>query len=177
MYHSENIRIRREREEDYGLISALVKDAFATAAHSDGDEHNLICRIRETAEYIPELSLVAMSGDNLVGHIMFSRICIGDNDALALALAPLAVAPCMQGRGVGALLINSGHRIARCMGYVLSVVLGDPAYYGRFGYRNASAYGITAPFSIPDEYYMVCHLTDDTAIMPGKVKYSQAFGL
>lgn len=175
MLHSEDIRIRREREDDYEPISALVKEAFATAAHSDGDEHNLICRIRETAEYIPELSLVAMSGDNLVGYIMFSRIRIGDNDALALA--PLAVAPGMQGRGVGALLINSGHRIARQMGYALSVVLGDPAYYGRFGYRNASAYGITAPSGIPDEYYMVCPLMDDTAIMPGKVKYSRAFGL
>lgn len=175
MLHSEDIRIRREREEDYGLISALVKEAFATAAHSDGDEHNLICRIRETAEYIPELSLVAMSGDNLVGYVMFSRIRIGYCDAVALA--PLAVAPGMQGKGIGGLLINSGHHIAGLMNYELSVVLGAPEYYGKFGYRKASAYGISAPFEIPDEYYMVCPLTDNTVIIPGEVEYSRAFGL
>ena len=72
------IYIRQERPEDYSEIRSLVKEAFAMAEHSDGDEHNLIDRIRMSDEYIPELSLVAVMDDAVVGHIMFSKILIGN---------------------------------------------------------------------------------------------------
>ena len=65
-----DILIRQERQEDYHQIRKLVREAFALAEHSDGDEHNLIERIRHSPDYIPELSLVAVSGDIVLGHII-----------------------------------------------------------------------------------------------------------
>ena len=170
-----DIQIRQERQEDYLQIRELVRQAFALSEHSDGDEHNLIERLRLSPEYIPELSLVAVSGDIVLGHIMFSKISVGQTEAIALA--PLAVRADMQRRCIGKLLVTAGHELARRMGYSCSVVLGDPSYYSKFGYEKASAYGIIAPFDVPDEYYMVCDLGDTGDIPQGNVKYSDAFGI
>lgn len=170
-----DIQIRHERQEDYLQIRELVRQAFALAEHSDGDEHNLIERLRLSPEYIRELSLVAVSGDIVLGHIMFSKISVGHTEAIALA--PLAVRADIQRRGIGRLLVTTGHELARRMGYSCSVVLGAPSYYSKFGYEKASAYGITAPFDVPDEYYMVCKLDNTGDIPQGNVKYSDAFGI
>lgn len=169
-----DLHIRQEIPEDYLQVKDLVKEAFGLAEHSDGDEHNLIDRIRNAPEYIPELSLVAISGNIVVGHIMFSKILVGKSEAIALA--PLAVRIDRQREGVGKLLIMAGHSLARKMGYSCSVVLGDPNYYSRFGYETAANYGIIAPFDVPEEYYMVCNLSKNGDIPNGYVKYSDAFG-
>ena len=170
-----DIQIRQERQEDFQLIRELVRKAFALAEHSDGDEHNRIERLRLSPEYIPELSLVAVSGDTVLGHIMFSKISVGQTEAIALA--PLSVRTDMQRRGIGRLLVTAGHELARRMEYSCSVVLGDLSYYSKFGYEKASAYGIIAPFDVPDKYYMVCDLGNTGHIPKGGVKYSDAFGL
>lgn len=175
MHHNTEILIRPERTEDYSKIELLVKEAFASAEHSDGDEHNLVCRLRQTEDYIHELSLVAIENDMIVGYIMFSRIFI--DGRIAVAPAPVAVAVEFQRKGIGSLLVTAGHDIARRLGYSCSVVLGSPDYYSRFGYLKASVYGIMAPFDIPDEYYMVCGLGDRPYIPKGMVKYSDAFGI
>ena len=147
-----DIKIRQERQKDYQQIRDLVREAFAHAEHSDGDEHNLIERIRLSPDYIPELSLVAESDDIILGHIMFSRIFVGQTKAIALA--PLSVRTDWQRKGIGKLLVAAGHRQARKMGYFCSMVLGNPDYYSKFGYEKASIYGIIAPFDVPDEYYI-----------------------
>lgn len=170
-----DIQIRKERREDFRQIREVVKDAFAHAEHSDGDEHNLIERIRDSSDYIPDLSLVAVSGDIVLGHIMFSRISVGQSEAIALA--PLSVKTDCQRLGIGKLLVTAGHRLACKMGYSCSVVLGDPDYYSKFGYEKASNHGIIAPFDVPDEYYMVCELDKNCDIPKGYVKYSDAFCL
>lgn len=69
-----DIQILPEREEDYLHIRALVEEAFARADHSDGDEQNLVERIRQTPEYIPELSLVAVSGDTVLGYVCLVKL-------------------------------------------------------------------------------------------------------
>ncbi|MBO4943967.1 MAG: N-acetyltransferase [Muribaculaceae bacterium] len=170
-----DIQIRPEREEDYLQIRELVEEAFARADHSDGDEQNLIERIRQAPEYIPELSLVAVSGAAVLGHVMLSRITIGQADAVALA--PLAVIPSRQREGIGKLLVDAGHAQARKMRYACSVVLGDPRYYSRFGYEMASRFGIIPPFDVPEGYYMACILGRCGSVPKGCVKYSKAFGL
>ena len=170
-----DIQIRQERQEDFQLIRELVRHAFALAEHSDGDEHNLIERLRLSPEYIPELSLVAVSGDNVLGHIMFSKISIAQTEAIALA--PLADRQDIQRKCIGTSLVTAGHELARRMGYSCSVVLGNPLYYSKFGYEKASAYGIIAPFEVPDEYYMVYGLDNIDDIPQGNVKYSDAFGI
>ena len=170
-----DIQIRQEKQEDYQQLRELVREAFALAEHSDGDEQNLIERIRHSSDYIPELSLVAVSGDIILGHIMFSRISVGQSEAIALA--PLSVRTDWQRKGIGRLLVTAAHGLALKMGYSCSVVLGNPDYYSKFGYEKASNYGIIAPFDVPDEYYMVCTLDKNCDIPKGYVKYSDAFGL
>lgn len=170
-----DIKIRQEQQEDYLQIRNLVRDAFAFAEHADGDEHNLIERLRLSSEYIAELSLVAVSGDVVIGHIMFSKMSVGRSEAIALA--PLAVRPDWQRKGIGKLLVTAGHDQARRMGYSSSVVLGSPDYYSKFGYEKASNCGIIAPFDVPDECYMVCDLGKSCDLPKGYVKYSDAFGI
>ena len=171
----DHITIRTEREADYDAIRNLVSESFSSASHTDGDEHNHIDRLRETDEYLPELSLVAVAGGRIVGHVMMSRINVGGQ--IALALAPLAVLPEYQGRGIGSLLVEEAHRLALAQGYGLSVLLGHPGYYSRFGYTPASRFGIKAPFDVPDEYFMVCPLAAHHPLPSGLVEYSQAFRL
>lgn len=170
-----DIQIRNEKQDDYQQIEELVRNAFKLAKYSDGDEHNLIGRIRQSSDYLPNLSLVAVSGDIVLGHIMFSRIFIGNS--VAIALAPLSVRPDWQRKGIGKLLVMKGQELASQMGYSCSLVLGNPDYYSKFGYEKASDYGIIAPFEVPDEYYMVCAFDKNCAIPKGHVKYSEAFGL
>lgn len=165
--------IRPEQECDYDEIRSVVKRSFAGAEHTDGDEHNLIDRLRRTDEYIPELSLVSEVDGRIAGYAMFSSIRIATSEAIALA--PLAVLPEFQSQGIGKALIAAGHRIARKAGFSCCVVLGSPDYYSLSGYLPASGYGITPPFDVPQEYYMVCPLNHP--IPSGTVHYSPAFGL
>ena len=169
------IEIRQERPEEFACIKSLVKEAFASAMYSDGDEHNLIDRIRQTNEYIPELSLVAINNNEIVGYIMLSKIYVGET--ISVAPAPLAVDSRFQRMGIGKLLINKAHDVARKLKYPYSIVLGSPEYYGQFGYHRASESGIKPPFEVDDEYYMVRPLDENNTIKPGIVKYSKAFGL
>lgn len=169
------IYVRRECPDDYPVIESLVREAFAAAEHSDGGEHELIDRIRHSGDYIPELSLVAVCDGVIVGYIMFSRISVGEE--VAVAPAPLAVRIGYQRRGVGKLLVTVGHDIARRLGYPCAVILGSPDYYVRFGYQRASLYGIRPPFDVDDRYYMVCVLNQSRSLPAGIVRYSDAFGL
>lgn len=168
------IVVRSETAEDYAEIESLVKEAFASAEHSDGDEHNLIDRIRQTEDYIPQLSLVAEMNGAIVGYIMFSRIYIGTE--IAVAPAPLTVKTGFQRHGIGRLLVSTGHEIARNLQFPCSVVLGSPDYYTRLGYQRASEFNISAPFDVESKYYMVFRLTEET-LPSGVVEYSEAFGL
>lgn len=170
------ISIRPERLADYDEIDVVVESAFAGAEHTDGDEHRLVRRLRESAEYIPELSLVAADGDGRVlGFLMMSEITVGAGKAVALA--PLAVRPDCQRRGIGSRLIAAAHEAARELGYGVSVVLGEPAYYSRFGYVTARPAGIRAPFEVDDKYFMYCKLDAGADVPAGVVRYSEAFGL
>lgn len=107
---------------------------------------------------------------------MLSKIMIGETEAVALA--PLAVVPAYQNRGIGRRLIEEAHRRAKRMGFKCCVVLGSPGYYSQSGYITASRFGIRASFDVPDEYYMVCPLTLSPEALPsGLVNYSPAFGI
>ncbi len=169
----DTLSIREENVSDFDAIRIIVKEAFAKAEHSDGDEHNLVERLRGSAEYLPRLSLVAEADGVIAGYAMFSRISIGKSKSVALA--PLAVHPDFQGYGIGRTLIYAGHTKAMDSGFSCSVVLGSPEYYSRFGYRTASAFGIRAPFDVESRYYMVFPFKEE--LPQGYVRYSSAFGL
>ena len=109
------MEIRQERREDWEAVYRLVREAFASAEQSDGNEQDLVTALRESAAFVPELSLVAVDGERIVGHILFTRVTVGGTQALALA--PLSVLPEEQGKGIGLALIREGHRIAGRLGY------------------------------------------------------------
>lgn len=167
--------VRQERPGDFEAVYAVVKAAFDSAEHADGNEQDLVNALRAGASYLPELALVAEMDGSVVGHIMFTRLRIGESDQLALA--PLSVLPAHQGRGIGAALIREGHGRARMLGYAYSVVLGSGKYYSRFGYVPAKRYGILSPFDVPDENFMACKLAACPHPASGVVRYAEEFGL
>jgi len=155
------IVVRQETNEDFERVYEVVKTAFLNAEHTNGDEQNLVTRLRKSAAFIPELSLVAVIDDKIVGHTMFTKIKIknGAEEYASLVLAPVSVVTEMQGKGIGTKMIIEGHKTAKRLGYGSVILVGHPSYYPRFGYVPASRFGITAPFDVPDEAFMVCELT------------------
>ena len=96
-----------------------------------------------------------------VGHILFSSViiqCRGRN-VRALALAPMAVLPEVQRRGIGSQLVEKGLECCRTFGHQIVIVVGHPDYYPRFGFSSARAKGLEVPFPVPDEAFMVLELT------------------
>ena len=93
------LEIRKETENDYKEVYNVVKTAFETAEHSDGNEQDLVNELRNSDNFIPELSLVAIENNKIVGYILFTKIELGNNTEIALA--PLAVLPEYQKQGVG----------------------------------------------------------------------------
>ena len=167
------IEIRQENKNDYEEVYNLIKTAFKTAEHSDGNEHDLVVKLRKSDSFIPELSLVAIKDDKIVGYILFTKIKIGKYEEIALA--PLGVLPEYQNQGVGGRLIKKGHEIAKKLGYHYSVVLGSDTYYPKFGYIPAIQYGIKAPFEVPNQNFMAMKLNNTDLEIKGVVKYAQEF--
>ena len=106
--------IRKEEPKDYEIIYSVVKIAFGSAEHSDGNEQDLVNALRKGEAFIPDLSLVAEVDGKIVGHIMFTRAKVGE--ATVLVLAPLSVLPEYQRKGIGSSLIKEGHKIAKEFG-------------------------------------------------------------
>lgn len=102
--------IRQEKIKDYDGVYHVVKEAFESAEHSDGNEQDLVVKLRKSESFIPELSLVAVEDDKIVGHILFTKAFVQDVEVLALA--PLSVLPDYQNRGIGVSLMKEGHDIA-----------------------------------------------------------------
>lgn len=169
------IEIRQENKKDYEEVYNVVKMAFESAKHSDGNEQDLVVALRKSKNFIPELSLVAVNDDKIVGYVMFSKIKIGEYEELALA--PLAVLPKYQKQGIGKKLIEKGHKIAEGLGFHYSVVLGSEKYYPKLGYVPASQYGIKAPFEVLDENFMVMKLNDFDKEIVGTVEYAKEFNI
>ncbi len=119
--------IRQEAAEDYTEVYNVVKEAFFTAEISDGNEQELVIELRKSSAFEPELSLVAVEEGKIVGYILFTKVKAGK--CKCLALAPLAVLPMYQHKGIGLALIKEGHKAAKALGYDYSVVLGQSAYY------------------------------------------------
>ena len=169
------IEIRQENKEDYKKVYNVVKTAFASAEHSDGNEQDLVVSLKKSKNFIPELSLVAIQDKEILGYILFTKIYIGKYEELALA--PLAVLPEHQKQGIGKKLIEKGHEIAKKLGYHYSIVLGNENYYSKMGYVPASQYGIKAPFEVANENFMAIKLNDTKLKITGIVEYAKEFGI
>lgn len=130
--------IRYARPGDHAAIAAVVEAAFGRA-----DEAQLVDALRAAGDAMFEL--VADEDGAVVGHILFSRL-YADRAELIAALAPVAVQPERQGSGLGSALVRAGLESAREFGACGVLVLGDPAYYGRFGFTAEAAAQVAAPY-------------------------------
>jgi len=166
----EAVTVRGERPGDYAAISEVNDLAF-----SGGEESALINSLRRDGYVI--VSLVAeVPGAGVVGHILFSDLPITgpDQSVSGAALAPMAVHPDWQQRGIGSRLVAEGLIRCREQGIAAVVVVGHPAYYHRFGFSAPLAQGLEAPFS--GEAFMALELEPGALAAGGRVCYPPPFG-
>jgi putative acetyltransferase len=168
--------IRPESHDYYPAIHELVREAFGREAVAE-----LVERIRSSANYVPDLALIASRDDRLVGHIMLSYVGLVDADVRhrVLTLSPVSVAPQAQRQGVGAALITAAIEKADQKGEPLIVLEGSPQYYPRFGFRPSIELGIRIPLPdwAPEEAAMVLPLSGYDSSVRGEVVYPAAFDL
>ena len=173
------IEIRQEGNAELHAICNLIETAFADMRESDHQEHLLVDRLHKSDTYIPELSLVAKTDNGkIVGYILLTKVDIVSESGAqtSLAVAPLAVLPEYQNRGIGGMLLKEAHKRAVALGYETAVLLGHKDYYPRFGYRKAIEYGIEFPFDVPSEYCQVIELIPDALkSVNGIVRYPAVF--
>lgn len=174
----DNLIIRKEIPADYDTVFKVIKEAFKNEEFSDQREQFLVRKLRNSSAFIPELSLVAVLDDEIVGHILLTKIKIknGDIKTPSLSLAPVAVLPAYQKRGIGSKLIDVAHKKALNLGFTSIILIGHADYYPKFGYKKASTFGITLPFDAPDENCMAIELTDHALkSVSGKTEYPNEF--
>ena len=163
-------RIRQEAAGDEPAISALVSAAFRDAAHSNGAEAGIVEHLRNDGDLA--LSLVAEGEDGaMIGHAALSPVHISCGVAGWYGLGPVAVLPVCQRAGIGTALVDACVEWLRESGAGGCVVLGDPAYYGRFGF--APDPGLTYS-GAPAEYFQMLAWQGLSPV--GEVHYAPAFG-
>jgi len=163
--------VRSERLEDRAAIRLVNEQAFGRP-----DEADLVEKLREEGVVIA--SFVCEAEGRIAGHILFSRIAIdtATDSISAVALAPVAVIPELQRRGIGGELIRQGIAWLREHGEQIILVLGHPEYYARFGFSAAKASHIESPFTLAS--FMALELMPNTLQgLSVKVRYPAAFGL
>jgi putative acetyltransferase len=140
-----------------------VETAFRTAKVSEGDEQDFVDRLRRGSDYIPELALVTEDHGKLIGHIMLTRMFVSANGRQhpVLLLAAVSVVLERRNQGIGSQLISEAFRRARDRNHKSVIVVGNPAYYSRFGFKSSVTFGIKNLNLIEDEFVMACALTPD----------------
>jgi len=167
--------IRPELPIDLDQIHDLHRAAFRRSAEAE-----LVDAIRSGADFIRELSLVAVATDgSVLGHVLVSRIGFDEDGAASrldvLALAPLAVLPPHWGRGIGSALTNEVLSASDARDEPFVVVLGSPDYYARFGFEPAVEYGINGPYDGAGDAFQVRGRGGATPSAPGTVVYPAMF--
>lgn len=166
------MEIRPEKAEDTSAVYDLNRTVFETSTEAE-----IVDELRRNCG--DTLSLVAVEGDEIYGHILFSPAFIESDDRIieGTALAPMAVTSSRQRKGIGAKLIMKGFERLRQQGCPFVVVIGHPEYYPRFGFERASKYNLKSPWrGIPDEAFMI-HFLAPLPIknLSGTVTFRQEF--
>lgn len=163
------MEIRKELASDICSIHKLTEIAFATKDYSDGLEPTIIDNLRIAGDLT--LSLVAIRGEVIVGHVAFSPVVIGDQRENWFGLGPISVQPEMQKIGIGSALVNEGLDILKNSGAHGCALIGDPNYYSRFGFVSD---GCVHYSGVPDEIVQWLGFTD---LRPnGQLTFRPAFG-
>lgn len=163
-----NFHIRNEQTSDIQAIFNLTEVAFKDQQYSSHTEQFIVNALRNSGQLT--LSLVAEYNDEVIGHIAFSPVSISDGSTGWYGLGPVSVLPKYQGQGVGSKLINDGLAALKNLGAAGCVLLGEPEYYGRFGFRADSRLVLE---NVPAEYFQVLAFSE--TIPTGSVVYAEAF--
>lgn len=171
----DGIAIRAATAADGRAIDGVIRAAFAGTDFGHQGEAELVQMIEADGD--ASVSLVAECDGAIVGHVLFSRMDVQADGApvSGAGLAPVSVAPAMQGKGIGDALIRSGLAALREQGVAISFVLGHEAYYPRFGYSPELAARFISPFAGP---HFMAMMLDSGAPWPlgGRADYAPAFG-
>ena len=166
--------IQPQSRSQSNAIRRLHEQAFGGPG-----EARLVDLIRQSADYIPQLSLVALQDKELVGHLLLSPIVVegAERSWPALALAPLAVLPDRQNMGIGSQLMRCALERCEALEHRLVIVLGHPRYYTRFGFEPALPYGILPPFPLEEEAAFMVWCSDRKLLesVKGTVRYPAVF--
>ena len=160
--------LRTETPQDHAAIALVTQAAFAGQSYSDGSEAGIVERLRTDGDLT--LSLVAEDARRIVGHVAISPVTISDGARDWYGLGPISVLPDCQAQGIGTRLMQRALADMRRAGAQGIVLLGDPAYYARFGFEHDPALRFPGP---PDEYFQ--RLVLDGAAPTGTVSYASAF--
>ncbi|QEC43677.1 GNAT family N-acetyltransferase [Pseudobacter ginsenosidimutans] len=168
--HKYNYTIRREKPSDIGAIDQVTKSAFASAAYSSGTESFIIKALRANGQLA--VSLVAEEEGVLIGHIAISPVTISSGSEGWFGLGPVSVIPSRQGAGVGSGLIRAAIDALKELHASGCVVLGEPSYYGRFGFRSDARLQY---LHAPAEYFQIQSFAGK--IPEGIVEYDDSFNV
>jgi len=167
----QGVVIRAERPQDAEAIRAVNLAAFPTALEGD-----IVDALRPRVTTF--LSLVAEADGEVIGHILFTPVAVGEAapSCRAMGLAPMAVTPDRQRRGVGSLLVTAGLDACRDLGAEMVVVLGHADYYPRFGFRPAADFGLRCPIPGAEDFFFALPLVPGGALPHGTVSFHPGFG-
>lgn len=156
-------------------IRQVLTEAFAREDAPVPPEVGLVEALRDSDAWLPELSMLAEVGGDVVAHALLTRVTVGDEAFPALALGPVAVLPRGRGLGYGSDVVQAGLDEATELGERLVLVLGDPGYYRRFGFEPAARFGLTSPWSSAGDHWQALVLPDAVSggaqVPAGEVHY------
>jgi predicted N-acetyltransferase YhbS len=164
------VSIRPERSQDRAAIRAVTIAAFESSDYGHHGEADIVDALRAAGALV--VSLVAEADREIVGHVAYSPVRINEAEGDWYGLGPVSVAPAWQGRGVGQALVREGLRGIEAFGAAGCVVLGDPAFYGRFGFESDPALRCG-----PEPSPYLQRLILRGAMPKGEVRYHAAFGV
>ncbi|MFA6000866.1 MAG: N-acetyltransferase [Thermoleophilia bacterium] len=164
------MQIRDEEPRDRPAVYAVNAASFETRSEAE-----LVNALRDQAK--PFISLVAQDKGVIVGHIMFTPVMLsGMPELKVMGLAPVAVAPEHQRKGIGSALVRAGLERCAQLGFGAVVVLGHPGFYPRFGFSPSVNFGISCEYEVPEEAFMVLELEPGfLRDATGKVRFHAAF--
>ena len=165
-----DIAIRPEQTGDIEAIDSVTRKAFLNAPHADHTEHRIVKALRDSGAL--SISLVAEVASEIIGHVALSPVTVTDGTDNWYGLGPISVSPDEQGRGIGSLLMNAAIDALKAVNAKGCVLLGEPAFYGRFGFEVVDGLILKG---VPPEYFQALLL--DGEYPQGSVSYHEAFSV